>query len=188
MKRKRSPTDETNSYSPVSRYDCSPPKRLEQPQHMADRALHVLGNVERATPTDYPHPSNGGHRHEHHHSWDGHTPVQQSNYAANGTRHDASDTHLAEALQRATHDNSHPNSGWGSRDGEQDDEDRRGSYSQEHTPQGTGGLKRKRNFSNRTKTGCMTCRRRKKKCDEQHPKCRLYNFGPQSRFMLTPMK
>jgi len=25
--------------------------------------------------------------------------------------------------------------------------------------------KRKRNFSNRTKTGCMTCRRRKKKCD-----------------------
>ncbi|RDW83977.1 putative Zn(II)2Cys6 transcription factor [Aspergillus mulundensis] len=29
--------------------------------------------------------------------------------------------------------------------------------------------KRKRVFSNRTKTGCMTCRRRKKKCDEQHP-------------------
>ncbi|KAF4841827.1 putative maltose O-acetyltransferase [Colletotrichum siamense] len=31
--------------------------------------------------------------------------------------------------------------------------------------------KRKRNFSNRTKTGCMTCRRRKKKCDEQKPEC-----------------
>ncbi|KAJ6131009.1 hypothetical protein N7523_001469 [Penicillium sp. IBT 18751x] len=31
--------------------------------------------------------------------------------------------------------------------------------------------KRKRVFSNRTKTGCMTCRRRKKKCDEQHPAC-----------------
>lgn len=31
--------------------------------------------------------------------------------------------------------------------------------------------KRKRNFSNRTKTGCMTCRRRKKKCDETRPKC-----------------
>lgn len=31
--------------------------------------------------------------------------------------------------------------------------------------------KRKRVFSNRTKTGCMTCRRRKKKCDEQHPYC-----------------
>ncbi|KAG5979499.1 hypothetical protein E4U55_005105 [Claviceps digitariae] len=31
--------------------------------------------------------------------------------------------------------------------------------------------KRKRNFSNRTKTGCFTCRRRKKKCDEQKPEC-----------------
>jgi acetyltransferase-like isoleucine patch superfamily enzyme len=32
--------------------------------------------------------------------------------------------------------------------------------------------KRKRNFSNRTKTGCMTCRRRKKKCDENRPECK----------------
>ncbi|KAK8197681.1 uncharacterized protein BKA78DRAFT_306545 [Phyllosticta capitalensis] len=31
--------------------------------------------------------------------------------------------------------------------------------------------KRKRNFSNRTKTGCQTCRRRKKKCDENKPVC-----------------
>ena len=31
--------------------------------------------------------------------------------------------------------------------------------------------KRKRNFSNRTKTGCHTCRGRKKKCDERHPTC-----------------
>ncbi|KAN0098222.1 trimeric LpxA-like protein [Hyaloscypha variabilis] len=30
---------------------------------------------------------------------------------------------------------------------------------------------RKRQFSNRTKTGCMTCRRRKKKCDETRPGC-----------------
>lgn len=33
--------------------------------------------------------------------------------------------------------------------------------------------KRKRNFSNRTKTGCMTCRKRKKKCDEQKPECKI---------------
>lgn len=32
--------------------------------------------------------------------------------------------------------------------------------------------RRKRVFSNRTKTGCMTCRRRKKKCDELHPECK----------------
>lgn len=34
--------------------------------------------------------------------------------------------------------------------------------------------KRKRNFSNRTKTGCLTCRKRKKKCDEQKPECKRY--------------
>ncbi|OCK81464.1 trimeric LpxA-like protein [Lepidopterella palustris CBS 459.81] len=31
--------------------------------------------------------------------------------------------------------------------------------------------KRKRQFANRTKTGCQTCRRRKKKCDEGKPEC-----------------
>ncbi|KAF2759659.1 trimeric LpxA-like protein [Pseudovirgaria hyperparasitica] len=31
--------------------------------------------------------------------------------------------------------------------------------------------KRKRQFANRTKTGCQTCRRRKKKCDEAKPEC-----------------
>ncbi|KAF2745614.1 trimeric LpxA-like protein [Sporormia fimetaria CBS 119925] len=33
------------------------------------------------------------------------------------------------------------------------------------------GRKRKRQFANRTKTGCGTCRRRKKKCDEGKPEC-----------------
>lgn len=53
--------------------------------------------------------------------------------------------------------------------------------------------KRKRIFSNRTKTGCITCRRRKKKCDEGKPEClftiptfdyqgRLFNFN----FLLSP--
>jgi hypothetical protein len=31
--------------------------------------------------------------------------------------------------------------------------------------------KRKRQFANRTKTGCGTCRKRKKKCDEAKPEC-----------------
>lgn len=40
-------------------------------------------------------------------------------------------------------------------------------------PPGPGSAvpKRKRNFSNRTKTGCWTCRERKKKCDEGRPVC-----------------
>lgn len=41
--------------------------------------------------------------------------------------------------------------------------------------QGQG--KRKRVFSNRTKTGCITCRRRKKKCDEGKPEC-LFTIPP----------
>ncbi|EEP80849.1 conserved hypothetical protein [Uncinocarpus reesii 1704] len=46
------------------------------------------------------------------------------------------------------------------------------SQGQSHSQSSSqSGPKRKRVFSNRTKTGCMTCRRRKKKCDEQHPAC-----------------
>lgn len=36
---------------------------------------------------------------------------------------------------------------------------------------------RKRNFSNRTKTGCLTCRSRKKKCDENKPTCKNCERG-----------
>ncbi|KAB8621913.1 hypothetical protein FH972_026022 [Carpinus fangiana] len=36
---------------------------------------------------------------------------------------------------------------------------------------------RKRNFSNRTKTGCLTCRSRKKKCDEAKPTCKNCERG-----------
>ena len=53
--------------------------------------------------------------------------------------------------------------------------------------------RRKRVFSNRTKTGCMTCRRRKKKCDEQHPECEykssillLHLFLPSTVLIATP--
>lgn len=53
-------------------------------------------------------------------------------------------------------------------------------YSGQYTPeQRRDGViqsdpkKRKRNFSNRTKTGCLTCRKRKKKCDEAKPECEL---------------
>ncbi|VUC37475.1 unnamed protein product [Clonostachys rosea] len=58
-------------------------------------------------------------------------------------------------------------------------DDKSGSvYESQYTPDGHQSSilqhdpkKRKRNFSNRTKTGCMTCRKRKKKCDEQKPQC-----------------
>lgn len=45
--------------------------------------------------------------------------------------------------------------------------------------------KRKRNFSNRTKTGCLTCRRRKKKCDEAKPECKPQIMNPWPSYRAT---
>ncbi|KAF6839100.1 bacterial transferase hexapeptide [Colletotrichum plurivorum] len=85
--------------------------------------------------------------------------------------HGQSEEQIGEALRRANqmdqdYDNISP-----------DGDDRTMPYSP-YTPTGprdpslqSDPKKRKRNFSNRTKTGCMTCRRRKKKCDEQKPEC-----------------
>jgi hypothetical protein len=87
--------------------------------------------------------------------------------------HPTSDEHIGEVLQRASQSmdaqreygsppdddrSANPYSGYGN--------DRR-EMSAQSDPK-----KRKRNFSNRTKTGCMTCRRRKKKCDENRPECK----------------
>lgn len=47
--------------------------------------------------------------------------------------------------------------------------------------------KRKRQFANRTKTGCGTCRRRKKKCDEAKPECMCTSTSSKvHRIELTP--
>lgn len=76
---------------------------------------------------------------------------------------------MGEALRRAT-EQDYPQTSPEGEDGSM-------GYSQ-YTPERKGGAaqadakKRKRIFSNRTKTGCMTCRRRKKKCDEAKPECK----------------
>ncbi|KAF7194665.1 putative acetyltransferase [Pseudocercospora fuligena] len=56
---------------------------------------------------------------------------------------------------------------------EQDDRQQSQPYASEQAQDGDNDPKkgRKRNFSNRTKTGCHTCRARKKKCDETKPTC-----------------
>ncbi|PYH47703.1 acetyltransferase [Aspergillus saccharolyticus JOP 1030-1] len=91
---------------------------------------------------------------------------------------DASDAQLAEALQREANGNDLSPKGWNTNDrpieGSSQSEQATSvpSISQERPhPAVQVAPKRKRVFSNRTKTGCMTCRRRKKKCDEQHPAC-----------------
>jgi hypothetical protein len=83
--------------------------------------------------------------------------------------HVTSDEQLGEVLQRASqnmdsHHHEYASPG---------DDDPSGSpYSPYSNRDPTDPKKRKRNFSNRTKTGCMTCRRRKKKCDEARPECK----------------
>lgn len=89
---------------------------------------------------------------------------------------DTSDAQLVEALQRETHStDSIEQKSWVTGQASVSGESEQRStqpYGQDKTQGGVQvGPKRKRVFSNRTKTGCLTCRRRKKKCDEQHPSC-----------------
>lgn len=87
----------------------------------------------------------------------------------------ADEQHLGEVIQRETqrldtqNEYSHGTPG-------DDDNKSAMHYGQQYLRDGDSPQsdlkKRKRNFSNRTKTGCMTCRRRKKKCDENKPECK----------------
>ncbi|KAI0012250.1 hypothetical protein F4779DRAFT_82255 [Xylariaceae sp. FL0662B] len=83
---------------------------------------------------------------------------------------------IGDALRRAT---SHMESQHEYAATSPDGEDSPVIYGGSYTPEQRRGdsvvqsdpKKRKRNFSNRTKTGCLTCRKRKKKCDETKPQC-----------------
>lgn len=101
----------------------------------------------------------------------------------------STDARMAEALQRENrnYDNVGPRETFASPEEEDEHHAQQyGEYGASRSSQ--SGLdmdrkRRKRVFSNRTKTGCMTCRRRKKKCDEQHPECK-YSIESQSSLML----
>ncbi|MCJ1388787.1 Maltose acetyltransferase [Xylographa bjoerkii] len=85
---------------------------------------------------------------------------------------DESEVRLAEALSRENGNGGLNRETFASP--EEDDQHRQqyGDYSGGRQPISEAERKRrKRVFSNRTKTGCMTCRKRKKKCDELHPEC-----------------
>ena len=135
-KRKRSRVEHDGRSSP-RQYDYSPPKRTEHPQHMAERAMHVLGHSD-----SHPQYNNPNGVNQNGHTWnqDQAQPVQPPN-------------------SEEYWENSPGANG----------------QSYESSMNGANGIvpKRKRNFSNRTKTGCMTCRRRKKKCGEERPHCKF---------------
>lgn len=163
VKRKRPISQDQNDYSP-SRYDCSPPKRLEQPQQVAGRALNVLVNSERdnAESVHGAGPQSDGGQ------WSQRDGSPKEGYSV---RPDPTEVRLAEALQQATHDSSQPPPReWAAAHRPAVNGEERRQYSQDQSAQTSSG-KRKRMFSNRTKTGCLTCRKRKKKCDETHPTC-----------------
>lgn len=87
---------------------------------------------------------------------------------------DPEDAHMANVLQRETRGyESMPRDSYGSPEDDDDPNGHYGDYGTNRSSQDLDRKRRKRVFSNRTKTGCMTCRRRKKKCDEQHPECKL---------------
>lgn len=91
---------------------------------------------------------------------------------------DPSDAQMAEVLQREAQSSDVVQKDWDSLNRQiegsvSSEQVPASSFSQDQTQDAVQiAPKRKRVFSNRTKTGCMTCRRRKKKCDEQHPVCK----------------
>jgi hypothetical protein len=106
------------------------------------------------------------------HGRDERSPYETQQNSATPTHANAEDQ-LGEALHRATMDHSdYANT---SPDIEDRPHSLYGSYPPDHRQDSIlqhDPKKRKRNFSNRTKTGCLTCRKRKKKCDEQKPECK----------------
>lgn len=96
-------------------------------------------------------------------------------YSAGPVSAQSDEQQMGESLRRAASQGDSADYGGQNSDGED-----RGAYLGPYTPeQRRDGVvqsdpkKRKRNFSNRTKTGCLTCRKRKKKCDEAKPECEL---------------
>ncbi|RMZ75954.1 hypothetical protein DV737_g5037, partial [Chaetothyriales sp. CBS 132003] len=139
-KRKRS-DDSNDRLSPHRQYDYTPPRRTDQSQHMADRALRVLDH-DHAPPAYVTSGHQPGTAHSHWASPESHSqPSPATSTQANGVHDRSWDVPASKGTP---------------------------AYEQEVNGQ---AKKRKRTFANRTKSGCMTCRRRKKKCDEGRPEC-----------------
>ncbi|KAI9729877.1 MAG: Maltose acetyltransferase [Cirrosporium novae-zelandiae] len=159
----KSPESSTHSNSPSSH---SPEREAsyaflrtqnesERPASDADQSIH--------TPS---HPAWGPYS----------TPQASMPSQSIQHRSDPSDARLAEVLQQANNQ-SYPNNHarFNEPSPQTDDDHSRmssyGAYGPDHHPEGHSDKPRKRAFANRTKTGCLTCRRRKKKCDEAKPVC-----------------
>ncbi|MCJ1476652.1 Maltose acetyltransferase [Lambiella insularis] len=102
--------------------------------------------------------------------FDPHAQPRQPYYAQ--PPRDDSEARLAEVLQRENGGGSVNREAFASPDTDEHHPQQYGDYGGGRSAITEAERKRrKRVFSNRTKTGCMTCRKRKKKCDELHPEC-----------------
>ena len=147
-----------------------PPSPREHREHREHREQYPHRQAYASPPQAYQQAE----RHHYEHPSDPHAHSQQS-------RSYYSDAQLADALRRENggYDQG-PMSNRDSYVSPDQDDQHHGPYESEYgTPRTSASQmeidrkRRKRVFSNRTKTGCMTCRRRKKKCDEQHPECKF---------------
>ncbi|KIV78505.1 hypothetical protein PV11_10215 [Exophiala sideris] len=182
-KRKRSSTTEVKGAIEQHPYEHDP-SYPSSPQQLADRALRVLGNAGDRGRGHFPlFPTVNGHGQDGH-GQDGHTWQDQVQPPRpNGHVHDGGsgpyEGQLAEFLQQDTIEvlQPHTNGHSAQNAGINHERHPNGDPTQPQYPQETVsgvvsiGPKRKRVFSNRTKTGCITCRNRKKKCDERKPFC-----------------
>ncbi|TVY40602.1 putative maltose O-acetyltransferase [Lachnellula occidentalis] len=178
-KRKRSGSLDPNSSSANSYHNHNLPSSTKETPTTASTEPdgsreENLRPPPHSDPRD-PYGSDAQYRHsygEDHRGHDHDDPWPSRQYSQQGQI--TSDEHLSEVLQRASqgldpqhrdYDRMSP--------GDDDRSNLYGGYGHDRREMSVQSdpKKRKRNFSNRTKTGCMTCRRRKKKCDETKPEC-----------------
>lgn len=139
------------------RYDYNPPRKEHHQQHqqqMADRALHVMDTHQpppyyQTIPESVERPSYGYDSPE---TPEGRLQEAFRQERDNPVRHGSSVGHTDHT--------------------DHEQQDLTADDGQQPIALGQTLQKRKRNFSNRTKTGCITCRQRKKKCDEGRPFCK----------------
>jgi len=106
------------------------------------------------------------------HDWPPPPSLIQSDGSVSGSQLAASGVQLAEALNCETHNEGVESRPWNSQPTPNDDHSHNQCDRDSSNTITVVTHVRKCNFSNRTKTGCLICRRRKKKCDEAHPICK----------------
>lgn len=160
-KRQRSLSPDRGPPSP-RRYNYHPPKKVDtqQQQQMADKALQALDTTNHQPPHSYY--STTPHAQER----TGYAYDRPMYHTPNGAHSMSPEARMTDGYSREPSEHQYASSANGGDQEKQEDgmEKSNGMHS---------GQKRKRNFSNRTKTGCITCRTRKKKCDEGRPFCML---------------